>query len=246
MPRRRRAFTLIELLVVIAIIAILIALLLPAVQQAREAARRAACRNNLKQIALGLHNYHSSHRVFPPGWVNDVVNCSAGYQVPSAWSSLILPQLDQQPVYEKLRQATNNFQTGWYGISAAEQVGQTSLAVFLCPSDTMGPINSKRYSAAAIGGGPPVLMGTSNYVAIAGDSYPNYCQATDPPGLFYANTSTRMKDITDGSTQTIMLSERSTGGCLSGFGMDRTPRGIQQCHHDRRGPKHARSPHQRH
>ena len=67
--KRRRGFTLIELLVVIAIIAILIALLLPAVQQAREAARRSSCKNNLKQIGLALHNYHDTHRVFPPGRV---------------------------------------------------------------------------------------------------------------------------------------------------------------------------------
>ncbi len=208
--RRPRGFTLIELLVVIAIIAILIALLLPAVQQARESARRSACRNNLKQLALGLHNYHSAHGVFPPGWVNDVVNCTASYKVPSAWSTLILPQLDQKPVFDQLNSLTNGFQTGWYGISAAEQVGQTPLEVFLCPTDTMGPINSKRYSTTAIGGGPPVLMATSNYVAIAGDNYPNYCQATKPPGMFYANTSTRIKDVTDGATHTIMLAERST------------------------------------
>lgn len=64
---RNRGFTLIELLVVIAIIAVLIALLLPAVQQAREAARRSQCKNNLKQVGLALHNYHDTHRLFPPG-----------------------------------------------------------------------------------------------------------------------------------------------------------------------------------
>src|SRR5690606_35628741 len=87
MPRNRRGFTLIELLVVIAIIAVLIALLLPAVQQAREAARRTQCKNNLKQLALALHNYENTHRVFPPG--------SIGY--PFVWSAQaqLLPFVEQ-------------------------------------------------------------------------------------------------------------------------------------------------------
>jgi prepilin-type N-terminal cleavage/methylation domain-containing protein len=111
--RGRSAFTLIELLVVIAIIAILIALLLPAVQQAREAARRSTCKNNLKQIGLGLHNYHSVHNIFPqgkvvrgsggvlaypgcPGWIN-----GSGF----SWRVMLLPMMDQAPLYKMKCQA---------------------------------------------------------------------------------------------------------------------------------------------
>ena len=90
MQRRKKGFTLIELLVVIAIIAILIALLLPAVQAAREAARRTQCKNNMKQLALALHNYHDTNFVFPPGW-------HGGNQV--AWGTQLLPYCEFKPIY---------------------------------------------------------------------------------------------------------------------------------------------------
>ena len=90
MLRRKKGFTLIELLVVIAIIAILIALLLPAVQAAREAARRTQCKNNMKQLALSLHNYHDTNFVFPPGWM--VAN-------QAAWGMLLLPYCEFKPIY---------------------------------------------------------------------------------------------------------------------------------------------------
>src|SRR5687768_3984352 len=103
--RQRSAFTLIELLVVIAIIAVLIGLLLPAVQAAREAARRAQCVNNLKQIALALHNYHDQNNSFPPGGVQLFVpgnnSDSVGWTGLSNslnWRALILPQLEQSPL----------------------------------------------------------------------------------------------------------------------------------------------------
>src|ERR1700709_905701 len=99
MPQDRRpGFTLIELLVVIAIIAILIALLLPAVQQAREAARRTQCKNNLKQIALGLHNYESTFSKLPLGVLGTSGTSSNKNQL-TTWQTLILPYVDQAPLY---------------------------------------------------------------------------------------------------------------------------------------------------
>src|SRR4051795_7219477 len=101
--RTRRGFTLIELLVVIAIIAVLIALLLPAVQAAREAARRSQCINNLKQLGLGLHNYHQALGVFPLG--NAVAYSDPGVQTEwGTWSAqaFLLPYMEQQPIYNSM------------------------------------------------------------------------------------------------------------------------------------------------
>ncbi|MFM8475111.1 MAG: DUF1559 domain-containing protein, partial [Planctomycetaceae bacterium] len=100
--RFRRAFTLIELLVVIAIIAILVALLLPAVQQAREAARRTQCKNNLKQIALALHNYHDVHSTFPPANVVRFDPVDGPYGDGWTWHARILPFLEQTNLYQRV------------------------------------------------------------------------------------------------------------------------------------------------
>ena len=137
-----RGFTLIELLVVIAIISVLIALLLPAVQSAREAARRAQCVNNLKQIGLALHNYHQAQDIFPPGYVSSinltVVNpCDFDQEMHNgvdlgtgwAWGSMILPFLEQQPLYSSIN----------FNLSVAypdnDTCSLTALSVYLCPSD---------------------------------------------------------------------------------------------------------------
>jgi prepilin-type N-terminal cleavage/methylation domain-containing protein/prepilin-type processing-associated H-X9-DG protein len=138
MTPRRRAFTLIELLVVIAIIAVLIALLLPAVQSAREAARRAQCTNNLKQIGLALHNYESINSTFPLGGVN-LGTGSAGWNGGSAnttnglsWRALILPQMEQGPIFNSLNLVRmNNSSSG----AAAYTFWVTSINPFICPSD---------------------------------------------------------------------------------------------------------------
>ena len=133
-----RGFTLIELLVVIAIIAVLIALLLPAVQSAREAARRAQCTNNLKQIGLAFANYEQSNQMYPPGGVTLVTSFATatwGNEDGNngvSWVALILPYLEQNPVYSSINfsLSVNNgsvltFATAWY----------TRLAVMSCPSD---------------------------------------------------------------------------------------------------------------
>src|SRR6476620_658264 len=101
----RRAFTLVELLVVIAIIGVLVALLLPAVQQAREAARRMSCNNNLKQIAIALHNHHDVKGSFPPGGMNTGHNGTPCY---TTWSIEILPFMEQQALYQQYDQTQLN------------------------------------------------------------------------------------------------------------------------------------------
>jgi len=100
--KRRSAFTLVELLVVIAIIGILIALLLPAVQAAREAARRSQCSNNLKQIALALHNYHDSHKVFPPSCIKELPQDGSGSPQALLWSGSILPFVEQKAIFDQI------------------------------------------------------------------------------------------------------------------------------------------------
>ena len=165
---QRRGFTLIELLVVIAIIAILVALLLPAVQQAREAARRSTCKNNLKQLALGLWNYHDTFKVFPPGTIGALdpaqvgsAQANAGFSAAFgttgwSWGSHILPFIDQKPIYDRINFKVSPGQrvqpAGGDAVATQQQIYDTQVAItsffeaLHCPSDERDQY--KQYNSA--------------------------------------------------------------------------------------------------
>ncbi|AMV38124.1 DUF1559 domain-containing protein [Planctomyces sp. SH-PL62] len=189
---RRRGFTLIELLVVIAIIAVLIALLLPAVQSAREAARRAQCTNNLKQIGLGMHNYHSAVGSFPMG--NAIAYANVGEQ--TDWGTfsahaMMLPYLEQTPLYNSC-----NFNwTIWWGTGAElnRTAWNSRVAAFLCPSDGQaGRDNLNNYHGSYGTGTDPWSTNTNGAFAPRQRAY-------------------SVADITDGTSNTISHTEALVG-----------------------------------
>ena len=220
---KNRGFTLIELLVVIAIIAVLIALLLPAVQSAREAARRAQCTNNLKQIGLAAHNYNDQFGSFPPGGVATGDCCGNPNQ--TTWALSILPQLEQGPIFNAYNFSMPNANP----VNATVRLAK--LAAYICPSD----IDSQGVSKPASGLGSKYNYAKSSYRAVSGSThgrngdaffdnsnvYKRYGKATkgvDPSwrGVMHVvgwktklSTET-MASLTDGSSNTAMVSEYST------------------------------------
>jgi prepilin-type N-terminal cleavage/methylation domain-containing protein len=198
----RRGFTLIELLVVIAIIAVLVALLLPAVQQAREAARRSQCKNNLKQIGLAMHNYHDSMKVFPALGLPFQWNPNAVTEV--AWAAYILPGIDQGPLYNNIATtaAAIQLQQPWT-VSAAANYWKVDIPTFICPSDVKIPDRSES----------PSLI---NYAACVGDLMNNNWAGPPqtPPirGIFGRWSRIDIAAILDGTSNTIMIGEKTQGG----------------------------------
>ena len=198
-PRAPRlGFTLIELLVVIAIIAVLIALLLPAVQQAREAARRSACKNNLKQQALAMHNHHDNYRAFPRNYKQ------VGGNVWEAWSAnfFLLPFLDQAPLFN---QGVTNF-TNW-GTTYGTLMNRP-MKVFLCPSSSNAPARGTNPSGWD---GP----GT-NYAWSTGSSVETVWAGNRFNGFISYSQDLKMSDLVDGTTNILMASEILSGSNQGG------------------------------
>jgi prepilin-type N-terminal cleavage/methylation domain-containing protein len=238
MKARRAAFTLVELLVVIAIIGILVALLLPAVQAAREAARRSQCQNNLKQLALAILNYESSNKELPPGGITEG---PLGTPSGAGWTILILPQLEEQPLYDKYDfDEPNASKTDVDGDGLINSVvREANLKAYDCPTDEETDLSD--YPAS--GEGYDVLYNRGSYRGNAGlytiqsNSYwdssgeqlvKRLAHERGPlPGIgkMYQNpwaakpvliptkwsltSPVKLKDITDGTSSTVLLGEKA-------------------------------------
>jgi len=218
---KKRGFTLIELLVVIAIIAILIALLLPAVQQAREAARRSQCKNNLKQMGLATHNYHDAHNVFP------ISHGDTGNSF--GWRALVLPYIDQAPLYNKIDFEGNIVDAGNL------VVAQTYVPVYRCPSDPTpnnvsggNQVWSNWCYPATCPAASRNNIAVTTYKGVDGRGY-DLTAATSPlpHGMFdrrmglrvsggggsvvTPNRTIRMRDVIDGTSNVLFVGENSPG-----------------------------------
>lgn len=206
-PRPRPGFTLIELLVVIAIIAVLIALLLPAVQQAREAARRTQCKNNLKQMGLALHNYESTHRVFPPSSTSGFGRGAWGYPGtgPSdpnihlhSFASLILPYLEGANLQDQINYNVSSLDP------ANRQVGQQALSFYRCPSYSGKEFSDDPIYVSTVGFDRFAIR---NYVALGAKTVLGLSGATPAEGVMFPGSRIGFRDITDGTSNTVMIAE---------------------------------------
>ena len=199
--KTRPGFTLIELLVVIAIIAILIGLLLPAVQKVREAAARTQCVNKMKQVGLALHNYHDANLKFPPGYVSAYDSMGNDTGPGWGWAAHILPQMEQDNLFRLIdpKQPIES------AANAQARIG--IVKSYLCPSDTPPqqafPVGPRLANGQLIS--TTCTVAPANYVGNFGVGEPG----VDGDGVFFRGSTVRIGEITDGTSSTLMVGERS-------------------------------------
>jgi prepilin-type N-terminal cleavage/methylation domain-containing protein len=207
---RRGGFTLIELLVVIAIIAILIGLLLPAVQKVREAAARIQCTNNLKQQGLALHAYHDANQALPNG--NSPYTSAYPYEGSWSWMAQILPYVEQDNAYRQAKAFASSGGSNWY--AWYNPVCPLKQKMFTCPADSRG---QQVYVGAPSGIADQAL---TTYLGNAGTTSSSF------NGVLYQNSKVRLTDISDGTTNTLLVGERPPnsnlefGWWLAAYGYD--------------------------
>ncbi|MHB1561707.1 MAG: DUF1559 domain-containing protein [Isosphaeraceae bacterium] len=213
----RKGFTLIELLVVIAIIAVLIALLLPAVQAAREAARRAQCTNNLKQLGLAVHNYHSQVNALPAS--NMFLGASNGWGWNASWAVFLLPNIEQGPLYNAYNFSQPPNPSGAQGPNTT--IVYSAISVLLCPSDSQkqrpnNPWAPTNYCGNH--GGPGVVRMWSGTIVefYTTASSSNFMVNGWSPGTAWWGADSNLgffglEGVTDGSSNTALFSEKLLG-----------------------------------
>jgi prepilin-type N-terminal cleavage/methylation domain-containing protein/prepilin-type processing-associated H-X9-DG protein len=217
--RSRLGFTLIELLVVVAIIAVLIGLLLPAVQKVREAASRLRCKNNMKQIALALHNFHDRHGHFPPGYTAAPTHAD-GTGPGWGWAAYLLPDLEQDNLFRQI-----DF-TQPVTATKHDAVRQVNVPFLRCPSDPrQEPIQLSEFTVPA---GLRTPLARSNYVACYGNTpflgeQPAVLtthlvlDGIGGKGMFFRNSKVRIADITDGTSHTLAVGEKSAAKTMASW-----------------------------
>lgn len=193
--RSRHAFTLIELLVVIAIIAILIGLLLPAVQKVREAAARTQCTNNLKQMGLGLHNYHDANSALPKGFTT--YTSAAPYEGAWSWQAQILSHIEQDNVYRAAKTFAAGGGTNWY--AWYNPACAVKMKIYTCPADSRGTQVYPNWGGRSQDQALTTYLGNSG-TASAPSSTAN--------GVLYVDSKVHLTHITDGTSNTVMVGER--------------------------------------
>jgi prepilin-type N-terminal cleavage/methylation domain-containing protein/prepilin-type processing-associated H-X9-DG protein len=205
---RRTGFTLIELLVVIAIIAILIGLLIPAVQKVREAAINSQCRNNLHQISVAAHNYHTTYKRLPPAVNMPNVNMVTSSNWPAApfpgkWFSLhmaLLPYVEQDNIITTAVDNVPNPHS--VNCATATSVGAQVITIYVCPGDSLIPPYTGQYSG--------LTFAITSYGGCSGTSATSTTSTSMlQNGIFFMNSSIRISDIKDGTSNTLMFGERS-------------------------------------